>query len=142
MNSAEALAFHHVGLLTDDPESACRHLTNIGYSADSPIFDPLQGAHLRLCQGPAGAAAIELVTPVAGNLSLGKLLKRRGDYMYHVCFTAPSFDIAASSLTAGNRAAIVVVSEPKPAVLFGGARVAFYLVRGLGLVEILEQPHV
>ena len=30
------------------------------------------------------------------------------------------------------------VSPPKPAVLFGGERVSFYLILGFGLIEVIE----
>ena len=134
------LVFHHVGLLTDQPQSAVRRLERAGYRSGPRVVDPLQQAALQLCFGPVGSAAIELVTPEAGNLALGRLLKRRGDFMYHVCFTAPDFETALQTLADGEADAIATVSAPKPAVLFDGARVAFYLVPGLGLVEILERP--
>lgn len=58
--------------------------------------------------------------------------------MYHVCFAAPTFESAIEALTIDSSERLTLISPPKPAVLFGNARVAFYLVGGLGLVEILE----
>jgi hypothetical protein len=40
--------------------------------------------------------------------------------------------------TAGHRT--MVVSPPKPAVLFDYRPVSFYMVRGFGLIEIIEDP--
>jgi methylmalonyl-CoA/ethylmalonyl-CoA epimerase len=31
------------------------------------------------------------------------------------------------------------VSPPKPAILFGGRRVSFYMIVGIGLIEIIEE---
>jgi hypothetical protein len=137
MNISE-LRFHHVGLLTDDPVLAAARLERLGYRPGDAVDDPLQQARLQLCHGPTASAAIELVTPLPGNEALARLFKRRGDHMYHVCFTAPSFEAAQTALSLREGDAVTVVSGPKPAVLFDGALVAFYLVGGLGLVEILE----
>lgn len=133
------LEFHHIGLLTDQPEAARQRLKALGYAAGPIVDDPLQEARLQMCVGSPGVAAIELVTPLPSNRGLGNLLKRRGDFMYHICFTAPTFDVALQSLSLGSDDRILTVSPPKPAILFGNARVAFYLASGLGLVEVLER---
>ena len=137
--SADPLVFHHVGLLTDQPELAARRLQRLGYTASAAVFDPLQGATLQLCHGPAGASTIELVTPARTNSSLSGLLRRRGDYMYHVCFEVPTIDegLAWLRLDADDR--LVEVAAPRPAILFDHRRVAFYSTPGLGLVEFLER---
>lgn len=134
------VVFHHVGLLTDQPEVAARRLSRLGYRSGTAVFDALQQATLQLCHGPTGSATIELVTPAPGNAGLSRLLKKRADYMYHVCFSAPSFDAGLQALADGADDRISPISLPTPAVLFDGARVAFYLVPGLGLVELLERP--
>jgi methylmalonyl-CoA/ethylmalonyl-CoA epimerase len=133
------LAFHHVGLLTDRPDTAARRLAKAGYQPGPVVFDPLQQVTLQLCQGPSGSATVELVTPLPENAALGKLLRKRADYMYHVCFTTPGFETALEILADGDDDRIALVSPPTPAVLFNNARVAFYLVPGLGLVELLER---
>lgn len=134
------LEFHHVGLLTDDPLPAQTRLQRLGYRPGRAVDDPLQLARLQMCEGPAGAPSIELVTPLPGNDGLARLFKRRNDHMYHVCFTAPDFETAQAALQLHPGEALTVVSPPKPALLFDNARVAFYLVSGMGLVEILESP--
>jgi len=135
----QVIFFHHVGLLTDQPETASRRLENAGYKPGRPVIDPLQHAMLQLCFGPPGAATIELITPERDNAALGRMLKRRGDYMYHVCFTTPTFEAGLATLADGDADRVSVVSPPTPAVLFDNARVAFYLVPGLGLIELLER---
>ena len=73
-------------------------------------------------------------------LTLSRLLRRKDDYGYHVCFAVPSIEQGVRALDDGAPERVIEVMPPKPAVLFGGARVAFYSVPGLGLVELLEQP--
>ena len=136
------LVFHHVGLLTGQPEIARGRLRLLGYVCGEPVYDPLQDVELCMCDGPAGAPRMELVTPRPSNLSLSRLLRRKDDYGYHVCYAAPSMAEGLAALSDDSLDRIVEVMPPKPAILFGGARVAFLSVPGLGLVELLEQEPI
>jgi methylmalonyl-CoA/ethylmalonyl-CoA epimerase len=133
------LAFHHLGLLTGQPDLARSHLRQLGYQCGAAVYDPLQDVELCMCSGAAGAPAIELVTPRATNVGLSRLLKRKDDYAYHVCLVTPRLELGLRSLAPDEQHRIVEMAPPKPAVLFDGARVAFYAVPGLGLVELLER---
>ena len=131
------VSFHHLGLLTDEPELAITALVFLGYTVAGPVYDPLQDVDLRMAQGPVESARIEVITPRAELSGLGKLLRRRGDYMYHSCFTVRDLDATLAGMRAvGLR--IITVSESKPAVLFDGDRVSFHSVAGLGLIEFIE----
>ena len=132
------MLFHHVGLLTDRPELAASRLRGADYHAAEAVFDPLQGATVQLCHGPSGSPIIELVTPASSNAALGGLLRRRGDYMYHVCFEVPAIEAGLIALRVDADDRIVEVASPRPAILFNNRRVAFYSTPGLGLVELLE----
>jgi len=133
-----SLIFHHVGLLTSQPELARRRLRLLGYSCGMPVYDPEQNVELCMCEGPPGAPRMELVTPPATNLSLSRLLRRKDDYCYHICFATPSIANGILTLNSSTLDSIIEVMPPKPAVLFGGSLVAFYSVPGMGLVELLE----
>ena len=134
------LVFHHMGLLTREPDLARGHLRRLGYQCENALYDPLQDVELCMCTAANGAPAIELVTPRETNLSLSRLLRRKDDYAYHVCFTTNNLADGLKFLAEGAGSRIVEIMPPKPAVLFGGDRVAFYSVPGMGLVELLEQP--
>src|SRR5690348_13538288 len=135
------LVFHHVGLLTGLPDLARGRLRLLGYDCGDPLYDPEQDVELCMCVGPAGAPRMELVTPKPTNLALSRLLKRKDDYGYHVCYTTPTIAAGIEALSDGSLDRIIEVMPPKPAILFNGARVAFYSVPGLGLIELLEQLH-
>ncbi len=134
------LVFHHMGLLTGQPDLARARLRLLGYECGGSLYDPLQDVDLCMCHGSHGAPSMELVTPRQTNLGLSRLLRRKDDYVYHVCLTTPSFDAGLCSLGEGAQDRIIEIMPPKPAVLFAGARVAFFSVPGLGLVELLEKP--
>ena len=149
------LIFHHLGLLTSRPDSAADHLAALGYHLDTEVVDNLQKVRLRMGSPPgggeasgshiktgegrcfAGGPALELITPLPDNDSLKGLLKRRDDYIYHLCYTASSLGQALGLLSASG-AGVTEISSPKPAVLFGGLEVSFYLIPGLGLIELID----
>jgi len=130
--------FHHVGLLTAVPEKAIINLALLGYSPTKSLFDPEQDVSLTMCEGKRDAPRIELVTPANTNISLSRLLHRKDDYGYHICFTVPSIGAAIKQIEAAGARFVREVVPPKPAALFDGALVAFYLLPGIGLIELLE----
>lgn len=133
------LVFHHMGLLTAQPDLARDRLRVLAYVCGDPLYDPLQDVELCMCHGSNGAPSIELVTPRETNLALSRLLRRKDDYVYHVCLATPGFEAGLRALSLGGQDRIVEIMPPKAAILFNGARVAFFSVPGLGLVELLEQ---
>lgn len=133
------LEFHHIGLLTKVPDLARRNLELFGYQASDSVFDPEQNVTLCMCHSVSGAPRIEIVTPSEENKSLLRLLHRKDDYIYHVCFSVPEILLGLNELSKSSTSRITEVMPPKPAILFNGARVAFYSIPGLGLVELLEK---
>jgi catechol 2,3-dioxygenase-like lactoylglutathione lyase family enzyme len=132
------LRFHHLGLAVPDPEPAARFLRAQGYTASATVFDPMQAANLALWSHPA-APAVELICPAtAGQGAVASILAVRPEgLVYHLCYTTRDLD---DSLERIERAGLrpFEVRPPKPAVLFGGAPVCFYLILGFGLIEIIE----
>ena len=48
-------------------------------------------------------------------------------------------DRSLEALEDDGRLSVYSVSSPKEAVLFGGKRVSFYLIEGVGLIEIIDE---
>jgi methylmalonyl-CoA/ethylmalonyl-CoA epimerase len=152
--------FHHLGLAARRQDSARRFAEALGYQVGETVFDPLQNVELAMCTHPR-MPALEIVTPApvpgppasaprAGASSpqtphsppatpgpLGQLLRTSTELVYHLCYEVPQLDTALEAIR-GTIGTPRCVSEPKPAVLFDGRRVAFYLMSGCGLVELLE----
>lgn len=130
------LTFDHFGLATRDAGSSQAFLSGLGYDTPPAIYDPLQRVNLALCTHPA-MPAVEVIAAGPESGPLEAVLAQQPQAIYHLCYRAT--DLAASLAAikaAGHR--LMVVSPPKPAVLFGGQRVSFYMVRGFGLIEIIE----
>ena len=133
--SSPALAFHHLGLACRSISKEARHLASLGYAQVGETFeDPLQGVRGCFLEGPG--PRLELLEPLAGSTTLDGFLAR-GVKMYHQAFETPCLD-AALEWHLGRRAR--VVSPPKPAVAFGGRRVAFIALPTMLIVELIEAP--
>ena len=120
---------HHIGCACKDIEKTADKLCKL-FAAErgDTIYDPQQDANLCMLTMPDGT----FVELVSGRVVEG-YLKKRMSY-YHICYEVDGLENAISSM--GTNGA-VVVSPPKPAVLFNGRRVAF-IMTPMGLVELLE----
>jgi methylmalonyl-CoA/ethylmalonyl-CoA epimerase len=124
------MKLHHLGVACQDISRSLEELRASGLGGEvvaGPLADPLQDASL--CLVRSHGTDVELVSgpAVAG-------LLKKGMALYHVCWEVEDLDASLASLEAQGG---MKVSEPKPAVLFGGRRVAFVRTP-MGLVELLE----
>ena len=119
--------FHHIGVATKDIQKSFTFLEKnfnvIGHT--EIIDDPLQEASLMMVQ--TDSLDIELVS---GKV-VEKLIEKKISY-YHMCYEVDNIEIAIE-----NFSEAIVVSPPKPAILFDNRKVAF-LHTPLGLIELLE----
>lgn len=131
------LKFHHFGLATRDQGETGRMLCGLGYSLGAPIFDPLQNVHLIWCEHDS-MPAIEVVYPSDSPGPLDTYLTEFSEMVYHLCYVTNDIQSSVDAMKAAGMR-ILPVAAPKPAVLFDGRQVGFYMARGLGLIEILEE---
>ena len=132
------LQFHHFGLAARDPEPSRKILRALGYTIGDAVFDPGQHAHVQLCTH-ASAPAVEIIYSDDPASPLRAILDRQEESIYHICYRTRSIDHALETIRqTGQR--VMRMAAPCPAPLFAGHPVAFYYVRGLGLIELLEEP--
>jgi len=133
------LTFDHLGLAVRRFEPALSLLRGLGYRPGGSIFDPEQNVNLRLCTHDA-MPALELISPGNGKDPIDGLVSRFSNgIVYHMCFATDNLDTTLSRLVEAKLCLKCVV-PPKPAILFGGRRVSFYILSGVGLIEIIEGP--
>lgn len=123
------MKIHHVGIACKKIERAIvdyKKFFNI--IEETPIvFDELQNAYLCMLKTDTGLNVEFIAGEQVSNLG-------KGVSYYHLCYTVENLEKTIAEFE--NKGA-VVVSSPKPAILFGGKRVAFLLIRS-GLIELLE----
>jgi len=124
------LRFHHLGVASPDLAAGLAFVRAQFevVAVSQTVHDPLQDADLVLIE-TANGMNVELVA----GAQVANLLAR-GVTLYHTCFEVDDLD---AELQAICRRGGAVVAEPKPALLFGGRRVAFAQTP-MGLVELLE----
>jgi methylmalonyl-CoA/ethylmalonyl-CoA epimerase len=130
------MRFHHFGLAVPGSDDAFRFLTALGYRLGPVVFDPLQTVNLAMCTHRR-MPDVEVVWPSDIASPIDALLRRNGPMVYHLCFVAGS---ARAAIVAIEQEGfnVTVISEAKPAVLFGGREVSFYSVDGIGVIELIE----
>lgn len=124
------MKFHHIGIACKSITQEIDTIKRIHDVVDiSPIvYDPEQKAELCILKLGEGTT-IELIS----GEQVENLTKRRITY-YHLCFETD--DIEKEIMRLQDLGGFLV-SEPKPAILFGNKRVAF-LQLSYGLVELVE----
>lgn len=132
------LSFHHLGLAVAKSEPALMFLQGLGYNAGSVVFDPLQDVNLQMCEHPV-MPVVEVICPGKGSGPLNALLTRsRQGLVYHVGYRTADLAASLSALEAQPGLRVICVSPPKPAVLFNGEPVSFYVIAGMGMIELIE----
>jgi methylmalonyl-CoA/ethylmalonyl-CoA epimerase len=136
MNRPLLLAFHHVGVVTPDVEACAALYRSLGYETSETFHDPLQKAAIVLCTRP-GDPMVELVAPADPSSPAAGWLKRIRAGAYHTCYKVADLGEDVERLRALDFAAL---TEPVPAVAFGGRRVVFLWGALTGLLELIERP--
>lgn len=131
------LTFHHLGLAVQHPHEAVTFLRGLGYTVGEAVFDAEQNVNLVMCTQARGPA-VEIIYPGGGDGPVDSLVGRHAKgIVYHACYETADLEASLAALDQiGTRA--TCVTPPKPAALFGGRKVSFYNIAGMGLVEILE----
>jgi methylmalonyl-CoA/ethylmalonyl-CoA epimerase len=127
--------FHHIGLACRDIEKETKALSLVGYEIEGEHFmDPLQKIHGCFLVGPG--PRMELLAPVDESSPIVSWLNKDAK-MYHQAYEVESIGPMLVSLSAHHA---VVVSRAKPAVAFGGRKVAFLMFPNRLLIELIECP--
>ena len=130
MNKSIKFSFHHIGIVTKDIDESKKFLSNIFEIIEDSgiVFDKLQNAYLNILKLSNGIQ-IELISG-----EIVKNLLSKGITYYHICFTIKEITKTIEFL---KNSGAILVSEPKPAILFNNKKVAF-LYTPIGLIELLE----
>ena len=111
-------------------------ICTLGATWDRQIFfDPNQKVRVTFICTLPNDAQVELVEPASDDSPVRKFLSERGQGLHHLCYEANDLELALTDLKAKGA---LIAKKPKPAVAFGGRRIAWVLTREKLLVEVLE----
>ena len=131
------LRLHHVGFVVADIAAAMPGFVRSMLAEwDGQSFDdPLQKARVAFLTTRPGDAQIELVQPLEGDSPVRRFLQDKGGGLHHVCYEVADLEKELADFRARGA---VIAKRPKPAVAFGGRRIAWVITAEKLLVELLE----
>ena len=132
-----ALIFHHIGIGTATFEAAKAVYIDLGYELIDSMDDPGLDVRIAFLRGQTGPY-IEIVAPLGPNGPLKSLLSRRLlPSPYHTCYATE--DVVETGKYIRNKG-FIPLGEPRPALAFGGAIIAYYYHPATGMLELVERP--
>jgi methylmalonyl-CoA/ethylmalonyl-CoA epimerase len=125
-----SLKFHHIGIACRNIQEQLDSLTLFHNVVEiSPIiFDAEQNAEICMVKTREGV----LMELISGQQVVNIL--RKGIAYYHICFETNDI---VSEISRLQDSGALVISEAKPAIMFGDRHVAFLQV-SYGLIELLQ----
>lgn len=130
--------FHHVGFVVARIEDCIASMAEQLYSNwdGEIIHDPLQKVRVAFLTPRSGPMArIELVEPAGPDAPVNRFLQAGGG-LHHVCYETGDLE---AELARARSLGAAVLRQPKPAVAFGGRRIAWVITKQKLLVEYLER---
>jgi len=110
----------HVGIAVRDIEQALAFYRDaLGLEVEAP--EDVASQRVRAHFMPAGAAALELLEPTAGDSAIARYLEKRGPGLHHITLRVEDIHAALAQLTA--RRVRLIDEVPRPGA--EGALVAF-----------------
>ncbi len=132
-----AILLHHVGFVVASIEETIRPFAaQLEADWDGQIIhDPLQKVRVAfLVPRAPGTTQVELVEPAGEDAPVLRFLKTGGG-LHHLCYEVPNLE---EELVRMKGLGAVVTRNPKPAVAFGGRRIAWVVTKEKLLLEYLE----
>ena len=121
---------HHVAIVSNDLERAVASLEVLGFRRISEHVHDMNGrkcTSVLLSVEPAGGTGeplgtvLEIIKPQEGFASLSTTVQKRNDCLHHMCIEVPNVGEAINAVT---DIGAEVISDPVPAAMFSGRRMA------------------
>lgn len=131
------LKTHHLGIAVQNFYPILEYYQSVGYKSwhATPVRDELQSVDLMMLTKD-GDVSIELVSPYSDTSPVHNYIRNEETRIYHTCYEVENFENTINLIKENFK--VINVSKPKPAILFDNREVAFYYVKGIGLIELLR----
>lgn len=134
------MTLHHIGYVVDSIEDRIASLAaSLGAKQVSEIFeDPIQRSRVVFLALPTSAPSVvqlELVQPATPDSPVARFVEKGGGF-HHLCYEVDDLEAQLQGMKAQKA---VLIRSPKPAVAFGGRRIAWVRTQDPVLIEYLER---
>jgi len=134
---SQALKFHHLGIAVADFGQAVAFYTQaLGFDVISgPFEDPIQ--KVKLCflgHAAQSRSVVEIICPLHCDSPVNGYLAK-GIGAYHVCYEVARLEETLGELRSKG---CLVISNPVPAVAFGGRKIAWCFAPTRQVIELVE----
>ena len=127
------MTFHHLGVACDDIAAEIPRFEALGYRCEGAIFrDPIQKVEGAFMTGPG--PRLELLAPLDPSSPVTPWMEKGVKY-YHQGFEVPSMEEALERMAVRRGK---VVEPPAPSVAFDGRSIAFVMLPGMILIELIQ----
>ncbi len=132
----DLLRLHHVGYVVGSiDETVASFTTSVNGSWNGSVFlDPIQKVRVTFIDTPGTTVQVELVEPAADASPVRAFLATGGG-LHHLCYEVHDCERALRLVRERNG---LIVRRPKPAVAFGGRKIAWAITAEKLLIELLE----
>ena len=125
----------HIGYLTDSIEGSAEALGTFGYQSGAIVNDDVQ--QTRICfLRKEGEVPIELVQPYEGNKSMLKMLSRRDNGPYHVCYCVDDIGTRFEEMVSEDW---IPLFKPVPAPALGNRLICYFFKQEAGFIELVNK---
>ncbi len=132
----DLLRLHHVGYVVDNIDaSVAQFARSVNGAWDGAVFfDPIQKVKVTFISSPGTNVQIELVEPAGETSPVGAFLKSGGG-LHHLCYEVRDCERTLELIRERKG---LIVRRAKPAVAFGGRKIAWAITSEKLLIELLE----
>ena len=130
--------FDHLGVVVKRLSKGRERMSALLSITDwtAPIEDVVNGVRLQFGRDLAGVV-FELLEPLGEDSPVYPALQSGKAILNHVAYRVPDLAAGAAHLTAAGAAR---VSEPKPAIAYGGRPIQFFVTPLRFVIELIEAP--
>lgn len=131
------MKLHHTGYLTGDIDETAKAFEVLGYVAQPVFDDKIQKCFICFLKREEGEALIELVQPYEDNITMQKMLKKRGVSPYHLCYEV--LDVQAIYDNLSETEGWLPIFAPLEAVAFENRKITYFMNAETGFVEFVNE---
>lgn len=131
------MEFEHIGVAVNNIDECLNGLKPAFDIKGRPQIHDDEPQNIKVSFVDLSGARVEMIAPLdrARSSPVDGLIRKNVSY-YHLCFSTRSIEETIAGLV---QAGAALAAGPMRAAAFGGKRIAFLLVKGLGLIEVVEK---